>query len=152
MERAYEECPADLRPYIEGRKAIHEAKWRYKITADDIDRSIIEILQAIDKAAPAVTHPAVIVHPATGKRMLYVSSGFTVGLEGLSYEENQRIIARLFEFSEAETRVHTHRWEEGDILLWDNRMLIHKASDTPKGEMSSSYRIGVYDGLPFYTN
>jgi taurine dioxygenase len=152
MERAYEDLPADLRPYIEGKNAIHEAKWRYKITPDDIDRSIIEIVHAVEQAAPAVTHPAVIVHPVTGRKMLYVSSGFTVGLEGLTHEENQRVIARLFDFTEAEDRVHVHPWEEGDILLWDNRMVIHKASDTPKGERSSSYRIGVYDGLPFYVN
>jgi taurine dioxygenase len=58
----------------------------------------------------------------------------------------------MLAFSEADSRVHVHMWHDGDILLWDNRALIHKASDTPKGEFSKSYRIGIYDGLPFYSN
>ena len=38
----------------------------------------------------------------------------------------------------------------GDVLMWDNRQLIHKASTIAEGELSKSYRIGVYDRLPFY--
>ena len=152
MERAYLDLPADLRGYVEGKHAIHEAKWRYKISADDIDRAIIDIIQSIEAQMPATKHPAVIVHPVTGKKSLYLSSGFTTGIEGLSYEENREVLARMFNFTEHENRMHVHPWQAGDILLWDNRSLIHKASDTPKGEMSSSYRIGIYDHVPFYRN
>jgi taurine dioxygenase len=152
MERAYDDFPAELRPYVEDKWAVHEAKWRYKITAEDIDRAMIDILTEIERVVPPITHPAVIVHPVTGKKMLYLSSGFTTGMESLTHEENLQIMARIFNFTENEERVHVHTWRSGDILLWDNRSLIHKASDTPKGEMSSSYRIGVYDGLPFYSN
>ncbi|HYR85174.1 MAG TPA: TauD/TfdA family dioxygenase [Terriglobia bacterium] len=152
MERAYQELPGDLRPYVDGKCGIHEAKWRYKITSADIDRAIIDILTDIDKVAPAVKHPAVIVHPVTGRKMLYLSSGFSVGLEGLSHEEGRQILARIFDSTEDESPVHFHAWQPGDILLWDNRTLIHKASDTPQGEQSCSYRIGVYDGLPFYAS
>ena len=55
-------------------------------------------------------------------------------------------------FIEREEHVHTHEWRDGDILFWDNRQVIHMASSTPPGQASVSYRIGVYDGLPFYTN
>jgi taurine dioxygenase len=92
----------------------------------------------------------VIAHPVTGKRALYVSSGFTAGLEGLSAETNREIMSQLFTFIERPQHVHVHRWQDGDILLWDNRNLLHRASDTPPGEQSCSYRIGIYDGLPFY--
>jgi taurine dioxygenase len=150
MERAYTDLPVDLREYVENKHAIHEAKWRYKISPEDIDRAIIDIVQSIEAQMPATTHPAVIVHPVTGKKLLYLSSGFTTGLEGLSYEENRHVLSRMFNFTENEDRTHVHTWQAGDILLWDNRSLIHKASDTPKGEMSSSYRIGIYDNIPFY--
>jgi taurine dioxygenase len=46
--------------------------------------------------------------------------------------------------------VHRHPWGEADVLLWDNRQLLHMASTVPPGEPSVSFRIGVYDGLPFY--
>nr|QKW93945.1 alpha-ketoglutarate-dependent taurine dioxygenase [Vitiosangium cumulatum] len=152
MQRVYEELPSELRAYVEDTQAIHDGKWRYKITPEDTDRAIIDILNELSKFAPPVMHPAVIRHPLTGRKSLYVSSGFTSGLEGLSYEENKEVMTKLFDFIEREDHIHTHTWCYGDILLWENRALLHKAGDTPKGEQSMSYRIGVYDDLPFYSN
>src|SRR5947209_3159009 len=96
MERAYQDLPAEFKPYIEGKRAVHEAKWRYKITPEDADRAIIDILEEIDRVMPASVHPAVIVHPVTGKKLLYLSSGFTVGMESLSHEENRQLMPRIF--------------------------------------------------------
>ena len=152
MQRVYEELPSELRTSVENTRAIHDGKWRYKITPEDMDRALIDILDEVGKLVPPVMHPAVIRHPLTGKKSLYISSGFTVGLEGLSHEENTVVMTKLFDFIEREEHIHTHTWRHGDILLWENRALLHKAGDTPKGEHSMSYRIGVYDDLPFYTN
>ena len=151
MRRVYEALPADLLAYVDATRAIHDAKWRYKVTADDIDRAVVDILAEVARMVPPIAHPAVIEHPVTGRRALYISSGFSAGIEGLSHEENKRVMDRLFAFIEQEAHVHVHTWKEGDMLLWDNRTLIHRASDTPAGERSSSYRIGIYDGFPFYT-
>jgi taurine dioxygenase len=150
MQRAYEALPGSLKAQVDGARAVHDAKWRYKITPADIDRALIDILAEVGKMVPPITHPAVIEHPVTGRRALYVSSGFTAGLEGLSEGAGREFMSRLFAFVEQPEHVHVHTWREGDILLWDNRTLIHRASDTPAGEQSSSYRIGIYDGLPFY--
>jgi (R)-3-[(carboxymethyl)amino]fatty acid dioxygenase/decarboxylase len=151
MARAYETLPRALAAHVAGNRAVHDAKWRYKVTPSDVDRALIDILADVAKLVPPVSHPAVIEHPITGKRALYVSSGFTAGLEGLSEKANKEVMAQLFAFIERPQHVHVHRWQDGDILLWDNRTLIHRASDTPAGEQSSSYRIGIYDGLPFYS-
>ncbi len=152
MQRALESLPEDLRRCVEGTRATHEAKWRYKVTAADLDRAIIDILADVEKLAPPVTHPAVLRHPVTNVLSLYVSSGFTTGFVGRSHEENQSILRRLFSIVESWERAYVHTWKDGDILLWDNRQLVHRASVTPPGEQSCSYRIGVYDGLPFYVS
>lgn len=149
MARVLKRLPPRLMRYIEGRQAIHEGKYRYKVQACDIDRSLIELLEEKAAIAPPVRHPTIIEHPVTGERFLYISSGFTTGLDGLAYEESTAVLRELFEFIERPEHVHTHDWEEGDILLWDNRAVLHKASES-KGGPSKSYRIGVYDGLPFY--
>jgi taurine dioxygenase len=151
MEHVYDALPAELRSYVDGRLAVHDAKWRYKITPEDIDRAVIDILAEVEKMVPPLTHPAVIQHPITGRNILYISSGFTAGIEGLKHEENQEVMKKLFAFIEKPEHIHTHPWCQGDILFWDNRSLLHKASETPKGEQSSSYRIGIYDQIPFYT-
>jgi taurine dioxygenase len=150
MNQVYEELPSDLKAQVDGKYALHEAKWRYKMQACDVDRAAIDILNEVEKLAPPTTHPAVITHPISHLPALYISEGFTTGIVGLNHEENKQIIAKLFEFIHQDKYVRTHIWKEGDLLMWDNRMLIHKASSVPKGESSMSYRIGVYDDLPFY--
>jgi len=151
MQRVLRDLPDDLRPLAEGTRARHEAKWRYKVQECDIDKSIAEILEEFGAQTPPVTHPTVITHPAHGKRALYVSRGFTVGIEGLGYEEGKAALEALFDFTEAPEHVHKEPWVPGTTLLWDNRQLIHMASGTLHGAPSVSYRIGVYDDLPFYT-
>ncbi|NEQ25822.1 MAG: TauD/TfdA family dioxygenase [Microcoleus sp. SIO2G3] len=150
MHRVYKNLPPDLRQYVEGQEALHEAKWRYKVQAWDIDRAMIDILNDFEKQAPPVTHPAVITHPVTQQRSLYINQGFTTKIAGLNYEDSKEVLGKLFAFIERDEHIHTHVWQEGDILLWDNRPLLHKASSVPQGEPSISYRIGIYDGLPFY--
>jgi taurine dioxygenase len=152
MARVYQSLPATLRTRVDGLRAVHEAKWRYKFTSEDIDRALIDMLELIEAAAPPVSHPAVLQHPLTRVSSLYISSGFTTGFIGLTRSENEELLNELLDFIERPAHVHTHAWRLGDILYWDNRTLLHKASSPAPGEQSKSYRIGVYDGLPFYTN
>jgi taurine dioxygenase len=150
MQQVYKKLPPNLRSYIDGEYLIHEAKWRYKVQESDIDKAIIDILDDFEKKFPPAKHPAVITHPVTHEKILYMNQGFTTGIKGLDYEKNQVLLRELFSFIERDEHIHTHIWKDGDILLWDNRTLNHMASTVPKGEKSVSYRIGIYDGLPFY--
>jgi taurine dioxygenase len=150
MSRVLDELPADLLAAIEGRRGIHEGKYRYKVQATDIDVSIAELLEMATSLAPAVSHPCIIEHPVTGTKILYLNRGFTTGIEGLAHEEAQEVLRRIFELSERSEYIHTHSWDEGDVLLWDNRYLLHKAGIVRPGETSTTYRIGIYDHHPFY--
>lgn len=153
MERVWAEMPDSLRTLVEGRRMIHEGKNRYKVQEKDIDRALIDLMEEIAREVPAVTHPAVIRHPVTDTDSLYINEGFTTGIVGMSYEDGRAALAKLFAFVTQERFVHTHRWSAGDILFWDNRTLNHMAAHgTTKGQVSTSFRIGVYDGLSFYTN
>lgn len=150
MARVYKELPNELRAYVDGRMAMQEAWPRYKVQASDLDRSIAELIENFKAECPPQPHPAVIEHPVTGEKILYISSGFTSGLVGLSHEENEKVMKALFDFVEQPKYVHTHYWDDNDLLMWDNRSLIHKGSKAKPGEYSRMYRIGVYDDLPFY--
>ncbi|NEO53124.1 MAG: TauD/TfdA family dioxygenase [Okeania sp. SIO3B5] len=152
MELVYEKLPAHLKMYVEGKYLKHEAKWRYKVQECDLDRAIIDIMHDFENRFPAVQHPAVITHPVTQKKSLYMSSGFTTGIIGLDYETNQKILQELFSFMERDEFIHKHKWNDGDLILWENRTLNHKASISVLSEESLNYRIGVYDGLPFYVS
>ena len=150
MCQVYQNLPDNLRRQVDGAFMVHEAKWRYKVQAWDIDRAIIDILNDFEKKAPPATHPAVIIHPVTQKPSLYISEGFTTRVAGLESEQSQQLLSELLAFVQRDEHIYTHIWQEGDILLWDNRVLLHKAGSCPRGESSVSHRIGVYDGRPFY--
>lgn len=150
MARVYNELPDDLRDFLNKATAIHEGQMRYKVQASDIDKSLRELLDRINEEVPPVEHPAVITHPVTGEKSVYVSSGFTTKIKGLKHEENQEIMQRIWDFSEQEQFIHLHSWQKNDIIIWDNRCLNHMSSATPKGEYSKSHRIGLYDDYPFY--
>ncbi|QDS94402.1 Alpha-ketoglutarate-dependent taurine dioxygenase [Roseimaritima multifibrata] len=150
MAKVYQNLPDHLREYVQDATAIHAGQLRYKVQASDIDQSLKQLLDRINEEVPPVRHPAVIVHPVTGEKALYLNSGFTVALEGLSHEENERRLRELFDFIERPEHIHQHSWSTGDLILWDNRLLIHMSTPVAAGQQSKSYRIGIYDDQPFY--
>lgn len=150
MVEVLKKLPADLKKQVEGKAFIHAGQLRYKVQASDIDKSLSELLERINAEVPPVKHPAIIQHPVTGEHILYMSSGFTTQILGLNHEDNRRLMRALFDFIERPEHVHTHFWEEGDLIIWDNRSVIHKASGVQPGETSKMYRVGIYDDLPFY--
>ena len=135
---------------IADKSCFHEAVMYYKIQPWDIDRAIAELMAEFRELSPGAHHPAIIEHPVTGEQALYISEGFTMSVDGMSHEQSGEILAELFDFARRPEFIHEHTWGAGDMMLWENRTLNHMSSGIPKGEKSVSYRIGVYDGLPFY--
>lgn len=150
MHHVYQNLPADLKALVEGATLVHGGNNRYKVQPSDVDKSIQQLIDYMHEIVPPVKHPAIIEHPVTGDKILYMSSGFTMKIEGLTYEENEKAMKALFDFIEKEEHVHTHSWDKGDLIIWDNRYLLHMSSRIPQGEQSKSYRIGIYDHYPFY--
>ncbi len=150
MHKAYLNLPVHLKNLVDNATMVHEGQLRYKVQTSDIDHSLRQLLDRINEEVPPVVHPAVIQHPVTKEKILYISSGFTTKMVGLGYEENQRVMKKLFDFIEQEENIHTHYWEKGDLIIWDNRFVNHMSSNIPQGQSSKMYRIGIYDDYPFY--
>ena len=150
MVDIYRRLPERLKACVDGKLATHAGQLRYKVQATDIDRSLKDLLERINREVPPVKHPAVITHPVTGEKSLYLNSGFTVAIDGLSHEENQKLLAELFEFIERPENIYSHLWRKGDLIIWDNRTLNHMSSPVKPGQQNKMYRIGIYDDLPFY--
>jgi alpha-ketoglutarate-dependent taurine dioxygenase len=71
--------------------------------------------------------PLVKIHPETGRKSL-AAGRHAYGIPGLSSQESDALIAKLNAFSvEDPDRVYQHSWSEGDVVVWDNRCLMHKA-------------------------
>jgi len=159
MEKAYGEMPEAMKQQVRGRTFLHSGKWRYKVRQQDVGMDLTEILAMIHQVQPPVTHPAVIRHPVTGADVLYATRGFTIGVEGVGTDEGNELLASLFDFVEQQRFITEFQWTLGDVILWDNRFLAHKAGrlatasvpglGAPAAEEDTLvYRIIVRDGYP----
>ncbi|MCG8547781.1 MAG: TauD/TfdA family dioxygenase, partial [Alphaproteobacteria bacterium] len=76
---------------------------------------------------PPVTHPIVRTHPDTGRKLLYIGI-HTSHIEGMPEGEGRALLYRLLDFASQPRFVHTHKWRLGDLVMWDNRCLVHRAA------------------------
>ena len=94
-----------------------------------------------DDALATQTHPIARVHPETGRTALFVSPGYTIGIEGLDDGEAQALLVELFHHQVREDFVYRHRWSAGMLLMWDNRCVIHAATGGYDGHARLLHRI-----------
>ncbi|MEL0019397.1 MAG: TauD/TfdA family dioxygenase, partial [Rickettsiales bacterium] len=78
-------------------------------------------------AYPPVTHPLVRTHPITGEKCLYVMRDDCTGIEGLEQDAADQLIAALADHITRPEFVYRHQWRPGDVLIWDNCTVQHKA-------------------------
>jgi taurine dioxygenase len=90
----------------------------------------------------AVEHPLVRVHPETGKRAVYLAKDVVVRTAGLREEDSRQLLEQLEAFATQPRFVYAHRWRKGDLLVWDNRCTLHRAS-FETGSDRALYRIRV---------
>lgn len=131
MAAAYDALPDALRERMDRLDAIYDYPWSY-------DRRLAKIrgpLSAEQRAkTPPIAHPAVRLHPETGRPALFLSDIWVRRFEGLSEEESQTLLAEAIQIATAPEAEYRHTWRPGDIVLWDNRSTMHRACpyDTEK--------------------
>jgi alpha-ketoglutarate-dependent taurine dioxygenase len=74
----------------------------------------------------APLRPLVKVHPVTGRKSLFIGR-HAFGIPGLEEDESERLLADLLDFACRPPRVLQHRWAPGDLAIWDNRCVLHRA-------------------------
>jgi taurine dioxygenase len=95
-------------------------------------RDLLDGLSAVHAAARLGTvrsaeHPAVHVHPETGRKSLFINRGSTSHFVELRPDESDALLNFLFEFSEQPGLQCRYRWSAGTIAVWDNRCTQHYA-------------------------
>lgn len=149
MAEVHERLPQSMKIAMTDLKARHESKWRYIITPQDEGLSVQEVLDRDEAQCPSSSHPVIITHPHTGLRSLYVSEGFTKAIEGIPYETSAILLKDFFSKTRSSPTTYVHRWSPREVVLWDNRSVVHRAHPPAEGQGRMMFRIGVDDG-PFY--
>ncbi|WP_086819070.1 TauD/TfdA family dioxygenase [Allokutzneria sp. NRRL B-24872] len=152
MGKAYERLPEDLRAAIEGTTSLHSARRYFKIRPSDVYRPIWEVMEDIERETPPVAQPTVFEHPVTGESVLFISEGFTYAIEGAEDDVLQRLLHETGQLDPecAHPNIHLQTYERGDLLIWDNRSLIHRALHTATPEPAVSHRVTVLDEHKLY--
>lgn len=119
MYLAYESLSAPIRELIDDLDAVHDLR-------HDMSHYDVEPAAGVDY--PRHTHPVVVTHPDTGRKLLFVNSAFTTHIEGLSKPESAAILEMLYAHTAASPALHCRvRWEPGTLTFWDNRCVQHYA-------------------------
>tara|TARA_Y100001970_G_C14217323_1_gene850463 strand:+ start:460 stop:1284 length:825 start_codon:yes stop_codon:yes gene_type:complete len=119
MGLALEALPDVTKNKIDNLKVIHSIEFM-RHSLDNPPPTKKQILNA-----PPVTHPIIKKHPETNQNCLYIGM-YASHIENLPVEEGRLILARLQEQSTQPPFIYNHKWEKGDLLIWDNRCLMHR--------------------------
>ncbi|MDA0998772.1 MAG: TauD/TfdA family dioxygenase, partial [Proteobacteria bacterium] len=122
MTRAYETLSPPMQEMLRPLRAVHD----FEVAAHTQYAKPIVVEDDL-KGANRAVHPVIRTHADTGKKSLYVNPGFTSHLEGFDRDESQWILEPLYRHAIRPENVYRHRWSEHDLLVWDNRSLMHYA-------------------------
>jgi taurine dioxygenase len=79
-------------------------------------------------SVPDVEVPVVRTHPVTGRKGLFLNEAHTSHIAGMSREESEVLLSQLYRHIIQPEFVYTHHWQAGDLLMWDNAAVQHKAT------------------------
>ena len=118
---AYRELPAELRDLADTMRVIHSNDSDFTdATYDGSAR------KSYLKNVFAAEHPAVRVHPETGERSLMLG-GFARSVVGYTPQAGRDLIRVLQEYATKPEYTVRWRWQQGDLVVWDNRSTLHYA-------------------------
>ena len=126
--RAYETLPVELKKRVESLKGIHLFDQDQNPRMPPIDTKYRDKhTPALRALTPPKKHPMVRTHPETGRKTLYISIRFTIGIAGLPEDEENELLDALFAHQADQGNDYVHQWRTGDLVLWDNRCTNHRA-------------------------
>ena len=120
MQLAYKALTDSEKESLKSLKAVHSWEASRRNTGN------IPASEEQKRERPPVSHPLVRTHPVTKNKSLYL--GMHVGhIEGMAEDKSERLLKNLLAKSTVARNIYRHSWQPGDLVIWDNRCLLHKA-------------------------
>ncbi len=121
MYRAYDTLPPGLRAEIAGRSIKHDAS---RNSAGELRKGFAP--NQDPRRAPGAVHPIVIEHPVTRRPALFLGRRPGASVVDMAPEQSESLLDSLWAHATDETEAWFQRWQVGDLLIWDNRCVMHK--------------------------
>ena len=127
MHAAYDGLAQSLKEKLEGMTVLHDFNKFWEMMRREKGSKRPPLTEAQRKAKPPVSHPIFLVHPITGRKVLYANPGYSVRINELPQKESDEMLALLFEHQLKPEYRYRHEWAQGDLLMWENFGTIHNA-------------------------
>ena len=121
MYEALNAMPEDLRRRVEAAMVRHDAS----VNSGGYLRAGFDEVRDVSQA-PGASHPAVPVHPESGRPVLYLGRRRNSFVEGMSVEDSEALLDEIWAHVEREEFTYRHKWHVGDLVIWDNRCTMHR--------------------------
>lgn len=147
---AYDALSPVMQGLLTGLRAVHSAAGPYGAEgffAKETEARAMRIIVS-PEADKTHSHPLVRTHPVSGRRSLFVSPGYTVGIEGMSADESAALLGYLYGFMTGDRFVYRHRWAPDMLTMWDNRRLLHCATGGYDGHLRIMHRTTIAGARP----
>ena len=148
--RAYDALSDAMKAMLAPLRAVHSATRAYGtqgVFAKETEKRTMEIIVS-SEADKTLSHPLVRTHPVTGRKALFVSPVYTVGIEGMTLKEAHAILGFLFAHITQDEFIYRHKWRKDMLLMWDNRCTVHLAEGSYDGHLRVMHRTTVAGDAP----
>ena len=144
MYEAYDALPEEMKNRIDGLQARHVYQSKYS------ERKLPSLTEERRKiASGSVVHPVVRTHPGTGRKAIYINPIRIEEIVGMPEQKALSLLDELLKHATQEKFQYRHKWKAGDLVIWDNRCLMHKANgDYPVSEVRYLYRVMLKGDRP----
>jgi len=122
MYAAWDQLSTGMRAMLARMRAEHSAEPTMRRAAAERTDA-----QLIAEVPPPRLHPVARTHPQSARTALFVNPHFTMRFEDMSREESAPLLDFLLRHATRPENVYRHRWQVGDVLMWDNRCTMHYA-------------------------
>lgn len=147
---AYDALPEEVKVRIDGRTARNGYRFMWNRKAQEFGKRPVLIKDELAKFPDDAVHPIVRTHPRTGRKCLYICDGYTHRINGLPEEESDTLLAALFNHLTRKEFRYNHNWQVGDLLIWDNCAVQHKARfDYPPELRRRMQRCTIEGAVPY---
>jgi taurine dioxygenase len=147
MHSAYEDLSIEMKAKLEGRMTTHDRNWRYSELYPGRPALTEEQIAKV----PPVKQPAIVTHPESKRQALYVNETMVSQIDGMEDVDAQALVSEVETFATQKKYIYRHNWQKGDLVVWDNRATMHKATsfdDTKYDRLM--YRTQVLGSKPVF--
>jgi taurine dioxygenase len=145
MYAAYDALAPAMKARLVGLEGVHDYAWHYATYLTH--RPPLTVMAKAK--TPPVAHPAIRTHPVTKRKAVYVGEGLTRTFAGMDENDGRAFVIEVSQFSTQPQFVYRHQWKVGDLVFWDNRSTMHRATEFDDKYRRLMRRTTILGDVPF---